>query len=188
MNGRSSKVSAIFLIGCCIVLLLIRPAVCSGDVTGPSVVREQVNFQNSPHSFEMPLPGNVDETRFLWPNLPGKTPFYSAVRISNVGENPIANPRLTLNGFQTPLTTRELMDALTRDASNGMDRILRIFYTMTRYVTHYEKPNGDALNPLGFFLNYGYGVCFDLMGSMAGLWDVAGFRWRYAHPMNHARA
>jgi len=188
MNGRHSKACSIFLTGCCLVLLSIGPTVCSGDTTGPALVREQFDFQNSPHPFEMTVPGNVDETRFLWPNLPGKTSFYSAIWIRNVGESPIVNPRLTMNGFQTPLTTKELMDTVARDASSPMDRILRIFYTMTRYVTHYEKPNGDAINPLGFFLNYGYGVCFDQMGIMAGLWDVAGFRWRFAHPMNHASA
>ena len=188
MNRRASKVSAIFLIGCCLVLLSFGSAIGRGDAAGPSLVRERVEFQHSPHSFEMMVPGNVDETRFLWPNLPGKTSFYSAVRIRNAGENPIVNPRLTLNGFQTPLTTKELMDTVTRDASSPMDRILRIFYTMTRYVTHYEKPSGDAVHPLSFFLNYGYGVCFDQMGIMAGLWDVAGFRWRFADPMNHATA
>lgn len=188
MNRRASKVSAIFLIGCGLVLLSTGSAICSGDAAGPSLVREKVDFQNSPHSFEMTVPGNVDETRFLWPNLPGETSFYSAVRIRNVGESPIVNPRLTLNGFQTPMTTKELIDAVMPGASNGMDRILRIFYTMTRYVTHYEKPSGDAVHPLSFFLNYGYGVCFDQMGIMAELWDVAGFRWRFADPMNHATA
>ncbi len=108
MTGRRSAVcSMLLLLGYVIFLLSIGSAICIGDVTGPSVVREKVDFQNSPHSFEMTVLGNVDETRFLWPNLPGKTSFYSAVRIRNAGENPIVNPRLTLNGFQTPLTTKE---------------------------------------------------------------------------------
>lgn len=188
MIAKRFQIYSVPWIGCCVLLLSIFVAVCSGKAADQPPIKENVDTRNSPYSFQMTVPGNVDESRFLWPNLPGKTSFFSAVRISNVGEDPIVNPRLTLNGFQMPLTTKDLMDTLTRDAPNPLDRILRVFYAMTRYVTHYEKPNADPIHPLGFFLNYGYGVCFDQMGIQAALWEVMGFPWRFADPMNHATA
>jgi hypothetical protein len=188
MIGKRFKIYSVPWIGCCVLLLSIFVAVCSGEAADQPSVREAIDTRNSPYSFQMTVPGNVDESRFLWPNLPGETSFFSAVRIRNTGEDPIVNPRLTLNGFQMPLTTKELMFTIIGDAPDALDRILRVFYTMTRYVTHYEMPNADPIHPLGFFLNYCYGVCFDQMGIQAGLWEVMGFPWRFADPMNHATA
>ena len=173
----------------CILLSfsLSTPAV-GGEADERAAVGERVDIRISPHAFQTTIPGNVDESRFLWPNLPGETSFFSSVRIKNEGMHDIVNPRLSINGFRMPLTTRELMGDLTQNASDAVDRILRVFYALTRYASSMDMPAGVPVYPLGFFLNYGYGYCFNKVLVQAQLWEVMKYPWRSAKPMNHSTA
>ncbi|MFO7667383.1 MAG: hypothetical protein R6V76_12240 [Desulfobacterales bacterium] len=171
---------------CNVLILLLFTTLGGGEAVGQTPVRESVVIRNSPYRFQITVPGNVDESRFLWPNFPGKTAYYSSVRIRNEGKKNVVNPRLILNGFQMPLTTKELIRALTHDSPDDLDRILRVFYEMTHYVSHQVLPATDPIYPLGFFLNYCYGVCFNQRGINAQLYDIMRLPWRVADPMNHA--
>ena len=175
---------------CTVLILLIITVLGRGEAAGQTAFRESTETRSSPHHFQMTVPGNVDESRFLWPNLPAKTPFYTSMRIRNEGKDTVVNPRIALNGFQMPLTTKELISALTHDSPDARDRILRVFYAMTRYTVHEALPEADhqGIYPLGFFLNYGYGVCFSQVAIQAMLWEVMGYPWRIADPVNHSTA
>ena len=182
------KIRSIPFICCCVLILFLVMVVDGGEVIGQTPIKKSVDIRNSAYQFQIMVPGNVDESRFLWPNLPGETSFFSSVRISNEGKDTVINPRLTLNGFQMPLTTKELISALTHDSPDALDRILRVFYTMTRYAAHENIPSADRIYPLGFFLNYSYGYCFDQTMIHGMLWEVMGYPWRIADPMNHSTA
>lgn len=187
MIGSCFKNRSIHFVCCCCVLILVM-AVDGREAAGQNPVKKTINIVDSSYDIHIAVPGNVDESRFLWPNLPGETPFFSSVRIRNEGTDTIVNPRLTLNGFKMPLTTQELISTLTNDSPDALDRILRVFYAMTRYGNHESLPSGDPVYPLGFFLNYSYGVCFDQVMIQMMLWEVMGFPHRTALPLNHASA
>lgn len=168
----------------------ILAAVLAGLVVGQSAwageaVRSEARIRTSPHAFRVRVGGNFDETRYLRPNRPPARRFVSRVTIRNDGDTAVKNPRIAVNGFRTPLSTDELLANLVPPHSDDLDGVLRIFHAVIQHNVHRNMPEDADPDPLWYFLNYGYGVCFNLTDIQAVLWGLRGHRVRSSEPFNH---
>ena len=167
--------------------LMVLPSWASSDVP-QNYLAESFAIGRSPETKKMGVGGNLDETRFLWPNIPAKKRFFSRIRITNEGDQNVINPRLSINGFIIPLSTNELIRNISHKSRDPLDQVLRIFYAMCDYSIHASTRNVDVSSPLSFFLFHGYGACTDVSAVQAELWQLFGYKWRSSAPHNHASA
>ncbi|MEW6332871.1 MAG: hypothetical protein AB1558_01230, partial [Thermodesulfobacteriota bacterium] len=132
----------------------------------------------------MKLDGNLDETRFLWPNMPAKKRLHSRIRIINDGDHVVVNPRVRINGTRTPLSSDELIEEITKNSPDPLDKVLRTYHAMRCYSVHAD-PHIETGDPLSYFLYHSYGICNQQGAVLAGLWELYGYRWRESGPHNH---
>jgi hypothetical protein len=130
--------------------------------------------------------GVVDEASFLWPSKPTKKRPVSTVMIRNTGDHVVVNPRVSVNGFQPPLTTAELLSAITQGSEDPLDRLLRIYHAIDHYSIHEGLGLGKVQDrPLTSFIGYGGGMCEDRANIQSMLWSVLGHKWRNSMANNH---
>jgi hypothetical protein len=144
--------------------------------------------KRSPHVEKVYVHGNLDENRFLWPNRPAKKRFLSRISISNDGDRDVINPRVRINGFRFPLSSNELIQNISRNSADHLDRVLRTYYAMCHYSLHNPVCVVDRENPLSYFLSYGYGLCENQTAVQVRLWQLYGYKWRPSQPYNHSAA
>lgn len=169
------------LLGSCGTNLLF-----TGDAQAKSL-RTSFHVGRSPETQSVWMAGNLDETRFLWPNVPSKRRFYTSIKIVNEGNHDVLNPRVSVNGFKPPLSSEELLQTISDNPKDPLDRVLRIFYAVSNYSTH-EPSADETASPLHYFLNSSWGLCHDKTRVQSALWNLAGFRWRESEPYNHTSA
>lgn len=160
--------------------------ICQAGVQAETL-KESFGIGRSPETKSVTLSGNLDETRFLWPNMPAKRRLFSSISIANEGDRAILNPRVSVNGFRVPLSSEELLRTISDNPKAPLDRVLRIFNTIGRYSTH-ALPLNEPVDPLFYFLNGSWGLCNDKTGVQAALWNLSGYRWRESEPYNHTSA
>jgi len=166
----------------CIGSGLICPAGAQAET-----LKESFGIVQSPETKSVRLAGNLDETRFLWPNMPAKKRLFSSIRIANEGDRAVLNPRVSVNGFRVPLSSDELLQTISSNPEAPLDRVLRIFHAISRYSTH-ASPLNEPPVPLFYFLNGSWGLCNDKTAVQSSLWDLSGYRWRESEPYNHTSA
>jgi len=167
--------------------LIVYPSWALADVP-QNHLAESFAIERSPETKKLQVGGNLDETRFLWPNMPAKERFFSRIKISNEGDKNVINPRVRINGFRIPLSSDELIKNISHDSRDPLDRVLRTFYAMCDYSVHALLNSFYATNPLPYFLSHCYGVCFDQSAIQANLWQLFGYKWRGSGPYNHSSA
>lgn len=167
-----------------IFYMMVSPSWGSSDLP-PGYLAESFRIQRSPETRSLKVGGNLDETRFLWPNMPAKKRPFSRFRITNDGDQDVINPRLRINGFRVPLSSDELIESLTHNSNDPLDRVIRTFYAVSNYSVH-ALLNADRISPLSYFSYQSYGVCDEKNATQAGLWNLFGYRWRNSDPHNHS--
>ena len=130
--------------------LMVSQSWGSSDVP-QSYLAESFTIGRSPETKILQIGGNLDETRFLWPNMPAKKRFFSRIRIINDGDHDVINPRLSINRFRIPLSSDELIENLSHGSHDPLDRVLRTFYAMCYYSVH-AAPYDESAEPLSYFL------------------------------------
>lgn len=166
--------------------LMVSQSWASSDVP-QNYLAESFAIRKSSETKKLQVGGNLDETRFLWPNMPAKKRFFSRLRITNDGNQDVINPRLSINGFRIPLSSDELIENLSHGSQDPLDRVLRTFYAMCNYSAH-APLNIDRIVPLSYFLYQSHGVCNEQSAGQAGVWNLFGYRWRSSEPYNHSSA
>ena len=86
------------------LFLMVSQSWGSSDVP-QSYLAESFAIRRSPEAKILQVSGNLDETRFLWPNMPAKKISFSRIRITNDGDRDVINPRLSINGFRIPFSS-----------------------------------------------------------------------------------
>ncbi|MBM3124783.1 MAG: hypothetical protein FJZ87_06865 [Chloroflexi bacterium] len=147
--------------------------------------RNNGDITQSPTTISYTVDGAVDERNYLWPSNPPEKRFVSSVKIINVGNQAIKNPRVRINGFLLPLTTQEFLEGVTLNGADAQDRLLNLYYTMINYTIHGGELPLDDVTPLSWFLGHGYGFCEVRTAVQAAFWDVMGHRWKNAMASNH---
>ena len=170
-----------------IFLCLMVPQSWGASDVPQNYLTESFAIERSSETKKLQVGGNLDETRFLWPNMPAKKRFFSRIRITNEGDQDVINPRVRINGFRIPLSSDELTRNISHESRDPLDRVLRTFYAMCSYSIHAD-PNIDTRKPLSYFLYHSYGICDDQISVQAELWQLFGYKWRSSGPYNHASA
>lgn len=169
-----------------LLCLMITPSWVLSDPTRSNLVKSFA-IQRSPAANRLKVGGNLDETRFLWPNKPANKRFFSRIRVINEGGYDVINPRLRINGFRIPLSSDELLEGLTQNSQDPLDRVLRAFYGMSYYGVH-AVPQINTHDSLFYFLYHPFGQCDYQSAVQANLWERFGYRWRVSGPHNHTSA
>ena len=153
MNWTQKNIKQLSNISLSIIFfcLIVYPSWTLADVP-QNHLAESFAIERSPETKKLQVGGNLDETRFLWPNMPAKERFFSRIKISNEGDKNVINPRVRINGFRIPLSSDELIKNISHDSRDPLDRVLRTFYAMCDYSVHALLNSFYATNPLPYFL------------------------------------
>jgi hypothetical protein len=172
---------------------LVAPTVAQpiGDPT--DLPREHVEtISSSSHEYVIDMGGTMDgpSTRdpigyAAWDQVFEPNRF---VRLENVGETPVVNPWLLVNGKHCWRTVadsvEEIMGELPPDASDG-ERARAVWEFERHHRFHATTGDAECLDPVKVFNVYGYTLCGDDAQVIADLWRTAGFKTRRGRPQGH---
>ncbi len=121
-----------------------------------------------------------------------RDPLNETIIIENLGDKPLVNPRITVNGRYDWFDTESIAREATRGCTTDEERAFGIF-NFVRTQSQHLAPPGDreALNPVVYFNVYGYANCgfhspvsvalARALGMQARVWEV----WK--HTVNEFR-
>src|SRR5271157_367976 len=97
------------------------------------------------------------------------------ITMENLGDTPVVNPRITVNGLYDWYDAKSLAAEITRGCSTDEEKALAIWWWI-RYRTYQRSPHDDdsALHPVRALNGYGYGICGHVAAWMKCLWTAAG--------------
>jgi hypothetical protein len=108
-----------------------------------------------------------------------------SVRIENVGQADIRNPRIVVNGKRRWWTLKEVVADATRGAETPAERARAVWEFCRRHRFHactWDAECNDALKVLHV---YGYTLCGNEAHVINDLWKAAGFQTRRGYPIGH---
>ncbi|MEA2062198.1 MAG: transglutaminase domain-containing protein [Gemmatimonadota bacterium] len=112
-----------------------------------------------------------------------RDPVNETIIIENLGDKPLVNPRITVNGKYDWFDVESMAREVTRGCATDEERAFAIF-NFIRTKTHHMTPPGDreCLNPVVFLNVYGYANCgyhsaasvalARALGMEARVWEV----------------
>lgn len=107
------------------------------------------------------------------------------ITIENIGDTPLVNPRLTVNGLYDWYDAKTLAAEITRDCRTDEEKALAIWWWI-RYRTFQRSPRDEsAVHPVRALNGYGYGICGHVAAWMKCLWTAAGLQARMQELWGH---
>ncbi|MGO8787450.1 MAG: transglutaminase domain-containing protein [Terriglobia bacterium] len=108
------------------------------------------------------------------------------ITIENLGDTPVVNPRVTVNGLYDWYDAKSLAAEITRGCNTDEEKALAI-WSWIRYRTYQRSPQNDdsATNPVRALNGYGYGICGHVAAWMKCLWTAAGVPGRVQELAGH---
>ncbi len=170
-----------------IALVLLLPVI---TIAAEPVPRQHVETVTAAHhEFAVTMGGTMDGENT-------RTPVgYSAwsrafepmreVRIENIGDTPVVNPWLLVNGRRDWRTVEKIIAEATRGCTNDRERAIAIWRFVINHRFHATPNDGDNVDPVKQFNVYGYSLCGDIAQTIRQLWKVAGFKTRCGRPHGH---
>lgn len=107
------------------------------------------------------------------------------VRIENIGDTPVVNPWLIVNGRRDWRTVEKIIAEATRGCAADRERAIAIWRFVINNRFHATPNDGDNIDPVRQFNVYGYSLCGDIAQTIRQLWKVAGFKTRCGRPHGH---
>ncbi|MBI5394697.1 MAG: fibronectin type III domain-containing protein [Verrucomicrobia bacterium] len=107
------------------------------------------------------------------------------VRIENVGDAPVVNPWVFVNGRRDWRTVEKIIAGATRGCASDRERAIAIWRFVIGHRFHATPNDGDNVDPVRQFNVYGYSLCGDIGQTIRQLWKVAGFKTRCGRPHGH---
>jgi hypothetical protein len=172
---------------------LAAPVVAQPPADPTDLLREHVEMISSPsHEYAIEMGGTMDgrSTRdpigyAAWDQVFEPNRF---VRLENVGETPVVNPWLLVNGKHRWRTVadivEEIMGGLPPNASDA-ERARAVWEFEKHHRFHATTGDAECLDPVKVFNGYGYTLCGDDAQVIADLWRAAGFETRRGRPQGH---
>ena len=108
------------------------------------------------------------------------------ITIENLGDSPVVNPRVSVNGLYDWYDVKSLVAEITRGCTTDEEKALAIWWWI-RYRTYQRAPHDDdsALHPVRALNGYGYGICGHVAAWMKCLWTAAGLTARVQELAGH---
>jgi len=111
-----------------------------------------------------------------------------SVRLENVGETPVVNPWLLVNGKHRWRTVQEIIEEIVGELppnASDRERAIAIWEFEKHHRFHATTGDAECLDPVKVFNVYGYTLCGDDAQVIADLWRAAGLKTRRGHPQGH---
>ena len=110
------------------------------------------------------------------------------VRLENIGETPVVNPWVLVNGKHRWRTMEdivgEIMSALPAGASER-ERARAVWEFQRHHRFHATTGDAEVDDPVKMLNVYGYTLCGDDAQVIADIWRAAGFKTRRGRPQGH---
>jgi hypothetical protein len=146
-------------------------------------------IDESSHMYRIEFNGTVDGTMTRMPV--GYSAFRQGwqpnrlVRIENVGQTDVENPRIAVNDRRNWFTLDDVVAEATRGYSTPAEKARAIWEYQRRQRFHactWDAECSDALKVLNV---YGYTLCGNEARVIRDLWRAAGFETRRGYPIGH---
>jgi hypothetical protein len=141
-----------------LLALLVAAATTSAEAQERTTARTVTG----PTTFNVTTGGTIDPVgRFL--------------TIRNIGQTPVVNPRLNING-RTWRSTPEIVAQVVKPGMTDEQKARALWSFARDYYYHWWPATTglDARDPVKLFAGYGYGFCSDNANALAVLWLEAG--------------
>lgn len=130
----------------------------------------------SDHRFEIHVGGTAD-------------PENLEITIENIGESPVINPRITVNGKYNWYTLEGMANEITAGCSSDQEKAMAIFDFVEKQSYWWSYPKDrTSLNPVRHFNVYGYHICAQAAGVFVALCRAAGLEARVHEIWHHTVA
>ncbi len=148
-------------------VLLVPFALLGQDVKQFSIVIDKPDTEYTVHTAGTMDPENVEIT------------------IENLGDTPLVNPRMTVNGLYDWYDAKSMAAEITRGCTTDEEKALAI-WSWVRYRTFQRSPRDESsLHPVRAMNGYGYGICGHVAAWMKCLWTAAGVKARVQELWGH---
>jgi hypothetical protein len=100
------------------------------------------------------------------------------IDVENLSDQPVVNPRMTVNGLYDWHDVKSLVNEITRDCPSDEEKALAI-WSWVHWKRFQREPHDDSsLNPVRGLNGYGYGICGHTSAWLKGLLTAAGLKAR----------
>ncbi len=128
------------------------------------------------HTFEIEVGGTVD-------------PENLEIRIENLGDLSVINPRITANGKYNWYTLEDMVAEITSGCTTEKEKAMAIFSFVVNNTYWWTYPKDKtSLNPVRYFNIYGYHICSMAAGQVVSLCRAAGLDARVWELWGHTVA
>jgi hypothetical protein len=107
------------------------------------------------------------------------------ISIENLGDTPVLNPRMTVNGRYDWYDARSMAAEITRDCWSDEEKAMAIWWWVLYKRFQRSPADGSALHPVRAMNGYGYGICGHTSAWMKCLWRAAGLEARVQEIWGH---
>lgn len=148
----------------------------------------QVLVSGSSYTYEIPMSGTVDAENTLARTHTTVSLYQPNVslKIENVGQTPVVNPKVIVNGKRNWSTIQDILDEVLDDMMSDKEKAWRMWYFVKEHHYHASPvENWILYNPVKSLNVYGYGECGDMAFVMATLWGSAGLPTRIWNLVGH---
>jgi len=108
--------------------------------------------------------------------------------VENLGEQPVANPRLTVNGLYDWHDVHSMVNEITRGLETDEDRAMAIWSWILDKRFQREPHDDSSVNPVRGLNGYSYGICSNSASWIASLCHAAGIKARIWELTGHTVA
>ncbi len=107
------------------------------------------------------------------------------ITIENLGDAPVVNPRLTVNGHYDWFDVKSIVAEATNGYRTDEEKALALWWWIL-YKRFQRSPHDEsALHPVRGLNGYGYGICGHTAAWMKCLWTTAGLKARVQELWGH---
>ncbi|MGD0126202.1 MAG: transglutaminase domain-containing protein [Terriglobia bacterium] len=150
-----------------VATLVVRPAAGQNNVKDFSVIIDKPAAE-----YIVDVGGTMD-------------PENLEITIENLGDKPIVNPRLTINGLYDWYDAKSMAAEITRNCKTDEEKA-RAIWAWVRYKTYQRSPQDPmAVHPVRAMNGFGYGICGHVACWMKCLWTAAGLPARIQELWGH---
>jgi hypothetical protein len=105
--------------------------------------------------------------------------------LENLGDTPIVNPRMTVNGLYDWYDVKSIVAEVTRDCRTDEERAMALWWWVLYKRFQRSPTDRSALHPVRAMNGYGYGICGHTSAWMKCLWTAAGLKARVQEIWGH---
>ncbi|HUU26387.1 MAG TPA: transglutaminase domain-containing protein [archaeon] len=154
-------------------LLLIGFSIIQAG-TGSGEIKEHTEvIESGEHTYEIEVGGTV-------------CPENLEITIENIGDMPVKNPRITVNGRYNWYTLEDMAAEITTGCVTEKEKAMAVFDFVEKQSYWWSYPKDrTSLNPVRHFNSYGYHICSQAACQFVGLCRAAGLEARVVEIWHH---